>query len=259
MSHVSFEIKNESIGMITLNRPEAANALSRDLLRDLNHIINDIEQNDQLRVVILTANGDKAFCAGADLKERKGMSPEEVLDAVTLIHETANRIADIQIPTIASLNGVAFGGGLEFALACDIRIASSDISLGLTETSLAIIPGAGGTQRLSRLVGVGKAKELIFSAKRIPADQAQVIGLIEQVTSRETLKDTTAQLAQQIAENGPIAVKLAKQAIDEGIEIPLKDALLLEMELYRKTIHTDDRIEGLKAFNEKRKPNYIGK
>lgn len=259
MSLISFETKDETIGIITLNRPDKANALSHDLLRQLNHTLNEIEQNNSIRVVILTGSGDKAFCAGADLKERKEMSQEEVLDAVTLIHETANRIAEVKVPTIASLNGVAFGGGLEFALACDIRIASDHVQLGLTETSLAIIPGAGGTQRLSRLIGIGQAKKLIFSASRINAEEAHEIGLLEEITSQENLYNKSLELAQTIANNGPLATKLAKQAIDEGLQLNIKDALLLEMELYRKTIDTKDREEGLLAFSEKRKPKYTGK
>lgn len=259
MSVVQFEVIDHTIGKITLNRPEAANALSQAVLDQLQTIIDQIERTKTLRVIILTANGEKAFCAGADLKERKAMNDEEVLEAVSFIHETVNRVEKIEVPVIAAINGVAFGGGLEIALACDIRIMAKHATIGLTETALAIIPGAGGTQRLSRLIGIGQAKHLIFRAARIDAEEAFNRGIVEEIIAVDELQETALTFAKQIAANGPLAIKLAKKAINDGIELSLQDGLQLETSLYYETIHTEDRKEGLLAFSEKRKPNYIGK
>lgn len=259
MSVIHFDIIDDTIGQITFNRPEAANALSTELLIHLNKILDKLEILNDLRVIIITATGDKAFCAGADLKERKTMNEDEVVNAVHYIHETANRIDAIKIPVIAAINGVAFGGGLEFALACDIRIIADHATIGLTETSLAIIPGAGGTQRLSRLIGVGQAKHLIYRAARINANEAYRLGIAEEIVTASSLHDAAIAYAKQIAENGPLAVQLAKTAINKGIELPLNEALQLEKQLYGETIQTEDRQEGLNAFSEKRKPKYVGK
>lgn len=259
MSLVQFEVIDHTIGKITLNRPEAANALSQAVLGQLQTIIDQIERSKTLRVIILTAHGEKAFCAGADLKERKMMNDDEVIEAVRFIHETVNRVEKIELPVIAAINGVAFGGGLEIALACDIRIMAKHATIGLTETALAIIPGAGGTQRLARLIGTGQAKHLIFRAARISAEEAFQRGIVEEIVAGNDIQETALTFAKQIAANGPLAIKLAKQAINQGIELSLHDGLQLETKLYNETIHTEDRKEGLVAFSEKRKPNYIGK
>lgn len=259
MSVIHYEEINGTIGIIILNRPNAANALSNHLLQNFHDVLDDLNTNQQLRVIIITATGEKAFCAGADLKERRNMNEQDVKNAVQFIHETANRIAAINIPVIAAINGAAYGGGLEFALACDIRIMAEHASVGLTETSLAIIPGAGGTQRLSRLIGIGKAKHLIYRAARISAEEAFQLGIVEEIVEASSLKQTAITYAKQIAANGPLAVQLAKTAINKGIELPLDEALQLETELYLETIDTEDRKEGLIAFSEKRKPIYIGK
>lgn len=249
----------EDIGIITLNRPEAANALSTKLLDELNEIITKIKSSDKIRSVIITGAGEKAFCAGADLKERSGMNDQEVVTAVQYIGETISTIERIPIPVIAAINGVAFGGGLELALACDIRIAASHIKLGLTETSLAIIPGAGGTQRLPRLIGIGQAKRLIYTAKPIDAREAFSLGLIEQIVETDELYGEALKMAKQIAENGPIAMRQAKSAINLGMQTDLQTALEIEHICYKETIKTEDRLEGLRAFREKRKPEYKGK
>ncbi|CDQ39888.1 MULTISPECIES: enoyl-CoA hydratase [Virgibacillus] len=248
----------DSIAIVTLNRPEAANAMSKSLLEQLYSVIQLIEQNPSVICTIITGTGDKAFCAGADLKERAGMSDQEVVAAVTSIGETVTAVENMSMPVIASLNGVAFGGGLELALACDIRIAANHVKMGLTETSLAIIPGAGGTQRLPRLIGTGQAKRLIYSAKRVTADEALSIGLIEELCASERLDETALQLAKAIANNGPVALKQAKTAINQGMETDLRTGLVLEQLAYQQTISTKDRTEGLLAFREKRMPNYEG-
>ncbi|OPW99798.1 enoyl-CoA hydratase [Geobacillus sp. LEMMY01] len=255
---VSFETQENGIAIVTLNRPEAANALSRALLFELGALFQEIKFRKDVRVVMLTGAGDKVFCAGADLKERAGMNETEVRQTVALISKTINEVEKVPQPVIAVLNGSAFGGGLELALACDIRFAADDIQLGLTETSLGIIPGAGGTQRLPRLVGLGKAKELIFAAKRITAQEAERIGLVEYAVPRAELMDRALELAQQIADNAPIAVRQAKRAIQSVFNVDLETGLAIEQLAYEATIPTKDRLEGLQAFKEKRKPVYKG-
>lgn len=248
----------EGIVSITLNRPEAANALSLQMLHQFREALDEIRFNRGVRCVIITGAGEKAFCAGADLKERSGMEMTQVRKTVSLIRSNINALEELPQPVIAAVNGVAFGGGTELALACDIRIAAETAKLGLTETSLGIIPGAGGTQRLSRLVGKGRAKELIFTAKRIDAKEALDIGLVEYVTSTNLLMEKAMELAGRIVCNAPIAVSQAKFAIDKGYDVDLNTGLSIEQNAYEVTIPTKDRLEGLQAFKEKRKPIYKG-
>lgn len=258
MKLVNYEMAYNSIAVVTLNRPEAANALSLALLTELENCIQKIQAAEEIRCVILTGNGEKVFCAGADLKERKTMSDVEVIAAVQKIGSIADSIEKIDVPVIAAINGSAFGGGLELALACDLRIAAHHVKLGLTETSLAIIPGAGGTQRLPRLIGTGQAKLLIYTAKTVSAEDALAIGLIERSVAGSFLQDEAISIARKISKNGPIAIKQAKKAINQGIDLPIDKAIQLEHESYLKVIPTKDRKEGLLAFQEKRKPNYGG-
>ena len=257
-SFVSYELQENGIAIVTLNRPETANALSTSLLNELSELLGDLAFRKDIRVVIVTGAGEKVFCAGADLKERAGMNETEVRKTVALIRETINQVEQLPQPVIAVLNGSAFGGGLELALACDIRVAVDTAQLGLTETSLGIIPGAGGTQRLPRLIGKGKAKELIFTAKRITAQEAAQIGLVEYVVPRAQLMEKALEIAGQIAANAPIAVRQAKLAVNRGLDVDLATGLRLEQMAYEVTIPTKDRLEGLQAFKEKRKPVYKG-
>lgn len=252
-------LKTENnIAVITLNRPEAANAFSKRMLFELQEVLEQIKYDQNIRTVIITGSGEKVFCAGADLKERATMTPLEVKQTVSLIRSVVNEVEQLPMPVIAAMNGAAFGGGLELALACDIRIAAYTAKVGLTETSLAIIPGAGGTQRLPRLIGIGKAKELIYTARRIEAKEAQELGMIEHVVPIEELLNKAVEIAGKIAENGPIAVGQAKLAINRGIEADLQTGLQIEQMAYAITIPTKDRTEGLTAFKEKRKPIYKG-
>ncbi|MFD1447238.1 enoyl-CoA hydratase [Oceanobacillus profundus] len=255
---ITINIHEEHVAVLTLNRPEAANALSHALLVALNEAIKEINQNKSIYCTVITGAGEKAFCAGADLKERKGMSEDEVMKAVRYIGETVTAIEGMNMPVIAAINGAAYGGGLELALSCDIRIAAQNIKLGLTETSLAIIPGAGGTQRLPRLIGTGHAKRLIFTAKPIDASEAISIGLVEQTAEQADLLTDALVLAKTIASNGPIALKQAKIAINNGTQTDIKEGLDIERACYAETIPTVDRMEGLQAFKEKRKPLYKG-
>lgn len=250
--------RDDGILILTLNRVESANALSTALLQELETKLEEAAQSDA-RVVILTGAGQKAFCAGADLKERRGMNESQVRHAVARIRRVIQAAASLPMPVIAAVNGVAFGGGTELVLACDLRIAAESAKFGLTETSLAIIPGAGGTQRLARLIGVARAKELIFTARRIDAQTALQLGLVNQVTNDESLLERAVALAQEIAKNGPIAVRQAKYAMDVGLETDLATGLAIEAKAYEVIIPTRDRLEGLQAFAEKRAPKYEGK
>lgn len=249
----------EHVAVVSLNRPDAANAMSSQLLTELQQAVEDIKNNESIFCTILTAEGDRAFCAGADLKERRGMNDRQVLQAVRKIGETVLKVEQMPMPVIAAINGVAFGGGLELALGCDLRIASDNVQLGLTETSLAIIPGAGGTQRLPRLIGIGQAKKLIYTSKRLTAEEAQEYGIVEDVVPAGEVLEHAVSLAEQIVKNGPIALKQAKTAINRGTEVDLATGLEIEHLSYQGTLHTEDRLEGLQAFKEKRRPVYRGK
>ena len=249
----------DGIAMLTLMRAEAANALSIQMLHEINEALEAIQTNRSIRVVIVTGDGNKAFCAGADLKERSGMSEEQVRQTIALIGQTITKFETLSQPVIAALNGVAFGGGLELALACDIRIASSYVKLGLTETALGIIPGAGGTQRLPRLIGVGKAKELIYTARRLSANEAFTYGIVEHVVAPQELLAEAKELAAEMAKNAPLSLVQAKTAINQGMQTDIATGLQIESLAYSRLLYTEDRLEGLKAFQEKRLPVYSGK
>jgi enoyl-CoA hydratase/carnithine racemase len=250
--------EKDQVVTLTLNRPAVMNSFSFDLLRALKEQIATVRFRSDVRVVVITGAGEKAFCAGADLKERATLSPMEVKQFIYTIRNLFTEIENLNKPVIAAVNGIALGGGTELALACDIRIAAESATMGLTETRLAIIPGAGGTQRLPRLVGKGKAKELIFTGRRVGADEARSIGLVNQVVPSGDLMDACLQMAAMICETGPIAVEQAKYAINNGMETDLNTGLALESNAYWVTIPTKDRLEGLTAFREKRKPVYKG-
>jgi enoyl-CoA hydratase/carnithine racemase len=257
------EKKGEGVLLLTLNRPEAMNCFSFDLLARLGDAIREANFDTALRCLIITgANGEDAkkasFSTGADLKERRTLSPDQVRRFIFTIRNVFTSVEQLRVPVIAAINGFAFGGGMELALACDIRIAATTAVMGLTETSLAIIPGAGGTQRLPRIVGIANAKELIFTARRISAQSALEIGLVNKVVEPEKLIDASLEMAKEIAQNGPIAVTQAKFAINCGMDAPLSVALPLESKAYEITIPTKDRMEALTAFAEKRKPVFKG-
>jgi enoyl-CoA hydratase/carnithine racemase len=254
-------LKEEADGIVTLtlNRSQVMNSFNFALLHALGGQIEDLKFNREARVVIITGAGDKAFCSGADLKERITLTPMQVREFITTIRNLFTAIEYLEKPVIAAINGVALGGGTELALASDIRIAAESASMGLTETRLAIIPGGGGTQRLPRLVGKGKAKELIFTGRRVAADEALAIGLVNKVCASRELMSTAMTMARMICEAGPIAVAQAKYAINYGLETDLHTGLAIESNAYWVTIPTEDRLEGLAAFREKRKPVYKGK
>jgi enoyl-CoA hydratase/carnithine racemase len=251
--------EHDGIAMLTLNRPEVMNSFDFALLHALKEQIEALKFNKKIRVVIITGAGQKAFCAGADLKERTSYTELQVKKFIFTIRNLFTDIEYLNKPVIAALNGIALGGGTELALACDIRIASMNASMGLTETRLAIIPGAGGTQRLPRLINRGKAKELIFTGRRVDAQEALQIGLVNQVCKPESLLEDCFKMAAMICETGPIAAEQAKYAINYGLETDLHTGLGIESNAYWITIPTEDRLEGLTAFKEKRKPVYKGK
>lgn len=251
--------KAGAIATLTLNRPDRMNAFNMASLEALRGALDDLYVDRAIRAVIVTGAGDKAFCAGADLKERAGMSPDQVRRFLKHIREALTDLENLPKPVIAAVNGIALGGGTELALACDIRIASETATMGLTETTLAIIPGGGGTQRLPRLVGKGRAKELIFTGRRVDAAEALAIGLVEDVAPPADLIERAEALARRIVENtGPVAVTQAKFAINQGLEVDLATGLAIEAKAYEVTIPTWDRTEALAAFGEKRKPQFRG-
>lgn len=244
--------------VICLQRVEQMNSLNFNMLLELRRTIQDIRNNSEVRALIITGSGGKAFCAGADLKERAIMPPGKVKEYINTIRNTFSEIENLPIPVIAAINGIALGGGTELALACDIRIASRKASMGLTEVTLGIIPGAGGTQRLVRLIGIGKAKELILTGKRVNAEEALALGLVNKVVEPESLIESALKMAEIINYNAPIAVQQAKYAINYGSEVDLNTGLNIETKAYEICLPTKDRLEGLAAFKEKRKPQYKG-
>ncbi|MGD6965384.1 enoyl-CoA hydratase-related protein [Rossellomorea vietnamensis] len=250
--------QREHLGIITINRPDAMNAFNYDTLLELEKMIESIRINPDIRVVIFTGAGEKAFSVGADLKERKNLTEQQVRRNVMKIGDVFNGVSTLPQPTIAAMNGYAFGGGMELALSCDFRIAVSGTTMGLTETSLAIIPGAGGTQRLPRLIGESKAMELILTAKRLKSEEALDIGMLTRVASPESFMEEVIAFAGEMLSNGPIALQQAKFAIKNGMNTDLQTGLQIERKAYEITIPTEDRVEALAAFSEKRKPQFKG-
>lgn len=242
----------------TLNRPGQLNALNKDLFDDLKRLIDVLETDKTVRALILTGSGEKAFCVGADLKERQQMNEKDILVRLDFVHKLYSRMESLPYPVIAAINGIALGGGLEIALACDFRIASANASLGFPEVELAIIPGNGGTQRLASLVGVNRAMELILLAKRMTAAEALSYGILNKVVPEGDALEAAIEWARKILEAGPVAVRSAKMAIRGSEERPLDQGLQWELERYKECLYTKDRLEGLKAFAEKRKPVYTG-
>ncbi|MCQ5364851.1 enoyl-CoA hydratase-related protein [Anoxybacillus salavatliensis] len=257
MSTVLYEI-DEHIAYVTINRPEVLNCFNYETLVKLKEVVSDIHANKQVRVVIFTGAGDKAFSAGADLKERKTLTEVEVRRNVKAIRDVFNDIAALPQPTIAAMNGYAFGGGFELALACDFRIAVSEAEMGLTELKWAIIPGAGGTQRLPRLIGLSKALEMILMSKKVSASEGLELGILNKVVPREQLMDACRELAIEMLKNGPLALQQAKFAIYKGLEVDLQTGILIESKCYEVIIPTKDRIEALEAFAQKRPPRFTG-
>lgn len=246
------------IMVVTLNRPEVANSLDRPMLMKGAELVHKLHYDTSVRAIIVTGAGEKSFCAGADLKERAGMTMGEVRQYIMKIRDTFTAIENLPQPVICAINGAALGGGLELSLACDLRIAAPHASFALTEVKFGIIPGGGGTQRLPRLIGRGRAKEMILLGRKLSAQEALAIGLVNEVAEEGKLMDAAFAMAQEVCETGPIAVQQAKYSINRGMEVDINTGLQIESKSYEVTIPTKDRIEALEAFKEKRKPNFKG-
>ena len=243
----------DGIGYITINRPAALNALSSEVLTDLNLVLDEVEKQEDIRVVIVSGQGDKAFVAGADIKEMDQMSPMQAFEYMTYANDTFTRLSDLTQPTIAVLNGYALGGGLELALSTDIRIGFEKTMVGFPEVGLGIIPGFAGTQRMSRLIGTSKTKELIYTARIVKGNEAYDLGILNKLVPAEELLSSAEELAKSIMKNAPLAVEKAKHVIQVGSELPLKNAIRLETEAEALLFSTEDKVEGMRAFVEKRK------
>jgi methylglutaconyl-CoA hydratase len=258
MAEILVEDKN-GVAWVTLNRPEVRNALSRDVNLKLQDIAHGFEQRDDIRAVVLTGAGDKAFCAGADLKERKGVPAAETGPYINAIAGAIESWGAIKIATLCLMNGSAYGGGLELAMACDFRILVEGAEVGLTEVRLGIMPGAGGTVRMPRLIGEARAKELIMLGRRVSAARAHEIGLVNQVVARDKLRAAADAVITDILACAPISVAAAKASIERGYGRGISEALEIERECYERTLFSEDRDEGLAAFAEGRPPKYQGR
>lgn len=259
MNNLLLEVEN-GVALLTINRPKALNALNSETLAELNTCLAELENNDEVKVVILTGSGEKSFVAGADISEMVNATPAEGRKMGLLAREAFGRLENMPQVTIAAVNGFALGGGCEISMACDIRIASDNAKFGQPECGLGILPGFGGTQRLPRLVGKGRAKELIFTCDMISADDAFRMGLANHVVPQAELIDYCKAMAGRIMKNGPLAVALAKQAINTGSDTDLDSGLKLEANLFGLSFSTADKMEGMTAFLEKRKEkHFIGK
>jgi len=247
------------IGILMINRPKALNALNIETLKEIQMAIQEVKDHPEIKVLILTGAGEKAFVAGADIAEMKGMNSVEALNFSKMGHLTLGMIQDLQQPVIAAVNGFALGGGTEIAIACDFIYASENARFGLPEVTLGIFPGFGGTQRLPRLIGKGKANEMILTGKTVSAQEAHQMGIVNRVLPQASLMEETKKVANQIAGNGAIGVRLAKMLVNAGFNMDLEKAGVLESHAFGIGFSTEDQKEGMTAFVEKRKPNFKGR
>jgi enoyl-CoA hydratase len=248
-----------SIGILKLSRPQALNALNSKVISEMISALDEIEKGVMPKVLIITGAGEKAFVAGADIIEMEKLSSFEARGFADDARKTIDKVAGLNRPVIVAVNGLALGGGCELAMACDIRIASENAKLGQPETGLGIIPGSGGTQRLPRLVGPSKAKQLIFTGELVDAKTALEIGLVDKVVPPDLLMEEAKKMAATIASKPRVALALAKSAVNKGLGMDLQDGLSYEIECFAQCFATQDQGEGMRAFSEKRKPNYVDK
>jgi enoyl-CoA hydratase/carnithine racemase len=248
-----------NLAQLILNRPEVLNAIDNVMGEELGAACDELAADESVWAIILRGAGERAFCAGADLKARRDFSPEQWAAQRALFRGMFKKMRTVPQPMIAAVHGFALGGGTELAMLADFIVASDDATFGLTEVSLGIIPGGGGTQNLPRLIGRNRAKEMIFTARRITATEAKQFGLVNHVVAREQLLPTATLIAQDMLKNSPFAVRQAKWSIDCGVDLPLEDGLACEHEAYMRAIASEDRREGIAAFNEKRPPQFTGR
>lgn len=253
-----FEMDKNGVGRLTINKERAMNTLSLETIMELKQFTENELINSGLKVLIITGAGSKAFVAGADIGQMKEMTKNEFEGYCNLGHDAFNALQQAPFPVIAAVNGYALGGGCELAVACDIRVASENARIGFPETKLGLFPCWGGSQRVTRLMGIGKAKELIFTGEMITAGEALEIGLVDKVVSKETLMDEANKIAGKIAANSPLAVGFAKKVINRGSEMELPEALSYELENGLECFDSDDRVEGMSAFIEKRTADFKG-
>lgn len=243
---------------ITLFRPDVANAINTKMAEELMQAMKEAEQDPLLRCIIVTGEGQKVFCSGADLKERQGMDKKSWQKQHDIFETMLASIADCTIPVIAQVNGAAYAGGLELALACDFVIASDNARFAFTEANLGIMPGLGGATRLPRAMGSRRALQMLLTAQPIGCEQALFWGIVNEMTDASQLAEYTLEQAIEIANNAPLAVKAIKKVVHQGLEQPMEQATKLELAEYNKLIETKDRLEGINAFNEKRLPQFVG-
>lgn len=258
LKNIIFE-KEAKIALVTINRPKALNALNSETLQELDYIIDKIGEDQEILAVVITGAGEKAFVAGADISEMKGFTGIEGRKFGILGNKVFRKLETLDKPVIAALNGFTLGGGCELSMACDIRMASNKAKFGQPEVGLGITPGFGGTQRLARLVGMGMAKELIYTGKIIDANEALRIGLVNRIVEPECLVAEAKALASTISRNAPVAVKLCKEAINRGMQCDIDTALQYEAEVFGQCFSTEDQKEGMSAFIEKREKSFKNK
>jgi len=251
--------KSGGVATVTLNRPEALNAFSKDVVEEVFLALEDVRNDENVRVLILTGAGEKAFSAGADIKAMVGMTALKARELSLMGEKLCLALENLEKPVIAAINGYALGGGLEVAMSCDLRLASENARMGQTEINIGLIPGWGGTQRLTRLVGRTKAKELVFTGKMIDAKTAEQLGLVNMVVPADKFREMVRQFASELATKAPVALKVAKAVINKGADISLDSALALEREGFGVVASSEDLKEGVSAFTEKRKPAFKGK
>ncbi|PWA08127.1 enoyl-CoA hydratase [Pueribacillus theae] len=251
--------KAQGVYTLTLNRPQSMNALNTQMAIDLVECLKQLNKDKECRVLVITGSGERAFCVGADLKERNGMTKEAWRAQHDIFEEAFMLIRDFPYPVIAAINGYALGGGMEMILNCDLRVAAAHAKFGLPEATLGIIPGVGGTQLLPRAVPVTIAKEILFSGKQFTAERGKEIGLLNEVAESGKLMETAYNLAASIAKNAPLSLQNLKKAINNGLQTDITTALTIELQAYYQCADSEDRLEGVLAFNEKRQPNWQGK
>ncbi len=250
---------SQGIATITINRPKALNALNQEAVQEISARLDEAERDQKVKVVVITGAGEKGFCVGLDLKSVRGISGVEGMNLSLQGQKLTKKIEELKKPVIAAINGYALGGGMELAMSCDVRIASQKAKLGQTELNVGLIPGWGGTQRLPRLVGRAKAKELIFTAQMIDAETGEQLGLLNRVVSPEKLESAVEEFANELMTKPPVALQLTKQLINSSIETDLTKGLVQEAQAFGVLASTEDFDEGVSAFIEKRKPEFKGK